>query len=244
MSSPTEEQLQATYYAKTATAYDATHVHDDDEHALGIRYMIQLLRMHGARTVLDVGSGTGRAVKALLNAGFDVTGIEVVKSLIEVAEQGGVPVGLIREGRGQALPFADGTFDAVCEFGVLHHVKKPNEVVREMIRVSRMGVFLSDTNRFGRASLFARLVKLIVWKIGFWMPFYFFWTKGRNCDISDCDGIAYSYSVFDSYSVVDAWADSVVAIPTKVEGPRLHSWLHPLLTSSHVLLCGLRDRVR
>lgn len=241
MSSSDQERQQVAYYAKTAAVYDATHVKTDDEHALGIRYMIQLLRMHGAHTVLDVGSGTGRAVKALLDAGFDVTGVEVVRALIDVAEQQGVPAGVIQEGRGQALPFPDGSFDAVCEFGVLHHVKKPNEVVREMIRVSRSAVFLSDTNRFGRAGLLARLVKLAFWKSGLWAPFYFLWTKGKSCDISECDGIAYSYSVFDSYSLLDSWADNVIPIPTKVEGQRLHSWVHPLLTSSHVLLCALRN---
>lgn len=238
-----EEQQQAAYYAETAAAYEATHVHDD-EHALGIRYMIHLLRMLGARTVLDVGSGTGRAIRALLDAGFEVTGIEPVKALIDVGERSGVPAGVIREGRGQALPFTNGSFDAVCEFGVLHHVKKPNEIVQEMIRVSRFAVFLSDTNRFGRASIPARLVKLAAWKSGLWPAFYFVWTRGKSCDISECDGIAYSYSVFDSYGLFDAWADHVLAIPIKVEGRRLRSWAHPLLTSSHVLLCALRDKMR
>ena len=243
MSLTSDERQQAAYYAATAAGYEATHVHLDDEHALAIRYMIHLLRMRGARTVLDVGSGTGRAVKALLDAGFEVTGIEPVKALIEVGEQQGVPPGVIREGRGQALPFANGSFDAVCEFGVLHHVKRPNEVVREMIRVSRLGVFLSDTNRFGRAGVLARLVKLAAWKTGLWPAMYFCWTKGKNCDISDCDGIAYSYSVFDSFRLLDVWADQIFAIPTKVEGRRVRSWAHPLLTSSHVLLCALRDNL-
>ncbi len=101
-----------------------------------------------------------------------------------------------------------------------------------MIRVSRIAVVLSDTNRFGRASWLARVVKLAAWTTGLWAPFYFFWTKGKNCDVSDCDGIAYSYSVYDSYSLLDRWADRMLAIPTKVEGRRAHSWLHPLLTSS------------
>ena len=69
-------------------------------------------------------------------------------------------------GSGLQLPFPDASFDAVCEFGVLHHVEHPNAVVREMLRVSKTAIFLSDTNRFGRGRLFARLVKLALWKLG------------------------------------------------------------------------------
>jgi len=108
--------------------------------------------------------------------------------------------------------------------------------------VSRRAIFLSDTNRFGRAGLGTRLVKLALYRMGLWPLAYLAWTKGRGCDISDCDGVAYSYSVYDSLTQVEAWADRTALIPTKIEGARRVSWAHPLLTSSHVLLCGLRDR--
>lgn len=247
MNNPDSEILaraQGEYYTRSASSYDHTHVKMDDEHALGVAYMIDLMRRHDIKRVLDVGCGTGRATKILLDAGFDVVGIEPVEALLQLAEQKGMPKERLVLGSGQQLPFPDGSFDAVCEFGVLHHVERPNEVVREMLRVAKKAVFLSDTNRFGRGRLFARLVKLSVWKLGLWRLCYFLVKGGKNYDCSECDGIAFSYSVYDSYNLIEAWADYVIPIPTKVEGRRLRSWAHPLLTSSHLLLAGIKGKAR
>jgi len=52
---------------------------------------------------------------------------------------------------GDALPFADNSFDAVCEFGILYHVPEPVRVIQEMLRVARHVVVISDANRFGQA---------------------------------------------------------------------------------------------
>jgi len=233
---------QQEYYTSSAAAYDHTHVKMDDEHALGLAYMVDLLRRHGVKRVLDVGCGTGRATRALLEAGFDVVGIEPVAALLREAEKKGMPPERLVQGSGLQLPFADGSFDAVCEFGVLHHVQTPNVVVREMLRVAKTAVVLSDTNRFGRGRLFARLGKLALCLLGVWRPAYYLAKGFKSYDCSECDGIAFSYSVYDSFGLIDAWADRVIAIPTKVEGRRLHGWVHPLLTSSHVLLCGVRGK--
>ena len=235
-------QAQVEYYSRSASSYDNTHVKMDDEHAIGMAYMIDLMRRHGMKRVLDLGCGTGRATKVLLDAGFDVVGIEPVEALLQEAERKGMPKERLILGSGLKLPFPDKSFDAVCEFGVLHHVKHPNEVVKEMIRVSRMGIFLSDTNRFGRGRAFARIVKFTLWKLGIWRPAYFLAKGGKSYDCSECDGIAFSYSVYDSFDLIDAWADQTMMLPTKVEGRRRHSWAHPLMTSSHILLCGIKGR--
>jgi len=218
------------------------HVSDNDEHSLAIKFMIAMIGLYGIKSVLDVGSGTGRAVKALIDAGIKVRGIEPVEELIAQGEANGIPAGTIMQGYGQDLPFPDDSFDAVCQFGTLHHVKEPGPVIDEMLRCSSKAVFLSDTNRYGRAGMLARLTKLFLFKTGLWKTFYFAWTRGKNCDISDCDGIAYSYSVYDSMDQISAWADRIILIPTKVEGKKITSWLHPLLSSSHILLCAFKEK--
>jgi len=235
-------ERQAQYYGSSASAYDATHIRSGDEHEVALRYMTALMKAHGLRTILDVGTGTGRVIPPLQASGFDVVGIEPVKALLDKAAEKSLAGTVLVLGRGDNLPFPDQSFDAVCEFGVLHHVERPQDVVAEMLRVARSAIFLSDTNRFGRSSVFSRLSKLLLWKCGLWRAAYRVRKGGKNCDISECDGIAYSYSVYDSFDQIDRWASSVFAIPTKVEGPKRSSWFSPLLTSSHALLCGIRKQ--
>jgi hypothetical protein len=59
--------------------------------------------------------------------------------------------------------------------------------------------------------------------------------------ISEGDGLTYSYSVFDSYSQLAKWADTIWLVPTENE-KSVRSWLHPLITSPHVLLCAIKTR--
>src|SRR5207253_1727294 len=105
-------------------------------------------------SLLDVGAGTGRGIKFFMerNPDLKIVSIEPVQALIDEAIKGGVPEGIVAQGRGEALPFNDRAFDAVCEFGVLHHASNPDEVLAEMMRVARKAVFISDTNRFGQGS--------------------------------------------------------------------------------------------
>lgn len=234
------EHLQAQYYTATASNYDALHTANAaDEHFVALEFINMLSTLYGLETFLDVGAGTGRATKFLLNAGRQVRGIEPVSALIEVAEAAGIPEGLIIKGNGGDLPFEDCSFDAVVECGVLHHVKDPSRVVTEMIRVAKRAIFLSDSNRFGQGSLSIRLIKLLLCKSRLWHASRFVQTKGKMYTLSEGDGLAYSYSVFDSCDQLAQWADQIILVPTTCHLPYM-SWFHPLLTAPHVLLCALK----
>jgi hypothetical protein len=86
----------------------------------------------------------------------------------------------------------------------------------------------------------ARLVKLVLGHCGLWPAANFLKTGGAGYTISSGDGLSYSYSVFDSVDILQAWADRLILVPTSPVEHR--GWHHPLLTSSHVLVCALRDR--
>ena len=143
-------------------------------------------------------------------------------------------------GKGDALPFPGRSFDVVCEFGVLHHVPDPAAVVREMQRVARHAVFISDCNRFGQGRLGARLAKLVLYKGGLWWPLVRMRNGGRRHHFSEGDGIAYSYSVYDNLNEFASW-ESVSLVSTMPASSRRGMWLHPLITSPHVLVCALRS---
>ncbi len=240
---PLAEEVQKEYYSRTASQYDTMHTAcEHDEHYAALNFIDLLCEKVGLDGFLDVGAGTGRAVRFLLERGRNVRGVEPVAALIDQAERHGIPKGAIVEGSGYSLPFPDKSFDAVLQCGVLHHVAEPERVVREMIRVASKAVFLSDSNRFGQGRPAARLLKLLLCKTHLWKSARYVQTRGKMYTITEGDGLAYSYSVYDSYAQLAEWASSIWLIPLSENKHRglARSWLHPLLTSPHVLLCALR----
>jgi ubiquinone/menaquinone biosynthesis C-methylase UbiE len=233
-------ESQAEYYARTAERYDDWHVHEEDEHSRALHIMSAFIRLNGLSSVLDVGSGTGRGLRHLAreHPGIRCHGVEPVGALIERAVASGLDPGSITQGRGEQLAFPDSSFDAVCETGVLHHVARPGDVVGEMTRVARRAIFISDDNRFGWGSWPRRALKLGLYRTGIWQSVVHIRTRGRGYSLSEDDGVAYSYSAFDSYSQLAAWADEVLVFATAGGGA---PWRYPLLTASHVLVCALRD---
>jgi ubiquinone/menaquinone biosynthesis C-methylase UbiE len=195
------------------------------------------------RSVLDVGTATGLGMRQLKQAVPDlfVCGVEPVSALIDQGVQQGAAsaISFVRAS-GEALPFPDGSFDAVCEFAVLHHAENPDAVVKEMLRVARKAVFICDSNRFGQGPRIARLTKLALCKTRLWSVYTYMRTRGKGYMLTEGDGLAYSYSIFDSYHLISQWADRVVMIPTGVRDKN-PSWFHPLLTSSGVLVCALKE---
>lgn len=232
---------QQQYYEATAADYQQMHVAEGDEHYKALSYVATIAPLWGISSFLDVGSGTGRAVEFLHDQGYEVRGIEPVNALIQQALRRRPSIGqMIQCGQGESLPFADGSFDAVCEFGVLHHVRRPDLVIREMLRVARTAVFISDANRFGQGALPERLLKLSLFKLGLWPAANFLKTGGKVYSYSEGDGLFYSYSVYDSLVQIASWANELCIIPTLT--PRDHgSWWQPLLTAHQVLLCGFKQ---
>ncbi|MFN3405700.1 MAG: class I SAM-dependent methyltransferase [Cytophagaceae bacterium] len=236
-----ESDIQKEYYTKTASDYDKMHINPDDGRGIALQYISQLFPIWGVKSILDVGAGTGRAVNFLLNKNFSVIGIEPVEALVKVGIQNGIPTSSLLLGNGERLPFSDGSFDAVCEFGVLHHVKNPESIVKEMLRVSRKVVVLCDSNRFARGSVIARVFKYISYKFKLWSIVDLVRTRGKGYQISEGDGLFYSYSVYDNFDIIRSWSDRVILIPLDKDKKKFATWLSPLFTSSKILLCGIKE---
>jgi ubiquinone/menaquinone biosynthesis C-methylase UbiE len=242
MSLTTAVKIQRKYYTDSAARYDSMHAREGATDASIMKFVQAILQMIDAHSVLDVGTATGRGIRELKRAlpHLFVCGVEPVAALVEQAVRDGntssVPVLLAT---GEALPFPNASFDAVCEFATLHHVANPAAVVKEMLRVATKAVFICDANRFGQGSMAARLIKLALYKTKLWGAYNYLRTRGRGYLLSEGDGLAYSYSVYDSFSLIASWADRVILIPAG-DG-KSASWLHPLLNSGGVLVCALKE---
>jgi ubiquinone/menaquinone biosynthesis C-methylase UbiE len=233
---------QRRYYTETAERYDSMHAHESDDDDWAFRLVCALLRMIGAQTVLDVGAGTGRAISRFHEEAPDlfVCGVEPVAALVDQAtKREGKSKPRLIQGAGEALPFADASFDAVYAFGIMHHIRRPGFVVDEMLRVARKAVFIIDSNRFGQGPMPLRAFKLALYKTGLWPLANFLKTRGRGYAFTEGDGVAYSYSAFDSFDRVAKWADRTIAIPAQPVTAK--TWLHPLLTAPGILLGGFKE---
>lgn len=105
---------------------------------------VALLREHtdlSGRTVLDVGAGPGEFARAFRGAGAGYVPVDHDPHVPSVRDGGVV-------GDAASLPVADGSVDVVFSSNVWEHVREPEAVADELLRVTRPGglVFLSYTN--------------------------------------------------------------------------------------------------
>ncbi len=236
MKSASEVEIQRQYYAQTAANYEEAHVHAGGEHVFALGFLMSSLDYFGVRSILDIGCGTGRAIRYIKQHRPDiqVMGVEPVKELREVGYTLGLSEAELVEGDATQLQFASGQFDLVSEFGVLHHIPKPERAVAEMLRVAKIGVFISDSNNFGQGSWFARALKQSANALGLWRTLDFIKTKGRGYSISEGDGLAYSYSVFNNYRQIETACKQIHLLNTHPGG------VNPYRTAGHVALLGVK----
>ncbi len=110
--------------------------------------------------VLDAGCGTGRALPPLRTA-VGPSGVVVGADLTPAMLQAAVRAGRDRAGRllladVAALPLRDESLDAVFAAGLIAHLPRPAENLRELARVVRPGGVLALFHPIGRAALAAR----------------------------------------------------------------------------------------
>jgi len=126
---------------------------------------LDAMQIDEAKTVLDIGCGTGVAARAIARRrGFSgrVLGIDLSPGLAQKATELAAGEGLekrveFRSGDSRKLDLIDGTFDAVVAHTLLSHVDDPLSVVKEAARLVRpggmIGIFDGDyaSMTFGHA---------------------------------------------------------------------------------------------
>lgn len=108
-----------------------------------IKYMQKYINLNEDTSILDVGSGTGIFTYHFSKLSKKVIGVDFSEQLLR---QGACCKTLVC-GNAFSLPFKNKTFDVAFSSCLLHHVDRPELVVRELARVSRKYVVLCEPNR-------------------------------------------------------------------------------------------------
>ncbi len=109
------------------------------------RFLVSRVQADAVR-VADVATGTAAVAIELARAvpGRTVVGVDQSPEMLAAGRERVARAGLaerieLREGRAEALPFADGEFDALTFTYLLRYVDDPGATLRELARVVRPG---------------------------------------------------------------------------------------------------------
>jgi len=132
-----EVSLISVSFDRVAEIYDKTRSLPSDV----MRKLVESLtnELGGCKTVLDIGTGTGRFAKPLQQLGFEVVGIDIAKKMIGKAREKGVNNLFL--GDACLLPFKANTFDVTICIHLLHLVSKWEAALGEICRVTRSFMF-------------------------------------------------------------------------------------------------------
>lgn len=216
--------IQLKYYEETAASYDKMHLFEADEHYVALGWLASVIHLYRFGSLLDVGCGTGRVLQFLKTQSVSIRmiGLEPVAALREMAIKGGLSTAEIMDGDALALPFPDNSFDIVTAFAILHHIKDHRAAVHEMCRVARRAVFISDANGFGQGGPLARAVKQTLNAFRLWPVFDFIRTRGKGYQLSEGDGLFYSYSLVNDLPVLRQRFPHLHFLSTLPGGPNFY----------------------
>lgn len=128
---PRSDGVQGAF-ERLAEVYDRTRGPLDRATAEGLA---RALGEEGVRELLEVGTGTGRVARPLLERGLAVTGLDFSRAMLARARARGIDRLLL--GTVYRQPFRARSFDGVLLVHVLHLLEDPAAALRESLRVSR-----------------------------------------------------------------------------------------------------------
>ncbi|MFW6334543.1 MAG: class I SAM-dependent methyltransferase [Desulfosalsimonas sp.] len=110
--------------------------------------MVDMLRPAFARSLLDVGCGTGYSLMPFLNKGIDLTGIDPSSYMLEAAGRNLGHRADLYKGYAESLPFDDNSFNYTVIFLSLEFCDDPFKALEEACRVTRDRIFIGMFNKF------------------------------------------------------------------------------------------------
>lgn len=126
------------HYDSFAANYDARYDenHGKQYYSHICSHVISYLPRKGH--ILDLGCGTGLFGKRIIERGGNLAGIDISRGMLNQAENR-CPEGDFLLGDVEALPYDEGTFDAVTSILAFSYFRNPEIVLQEVMRVLKPG---------------------------------------------------------------------------------------------------------
>ena len=99
----------------------------------------RVIKLNPPAPLLDLGCATGRLARKLLRHGSEgIYGLDLSHNCLSIARKNAGDYQFYpAQGFIEDLPFKDASFASVMFSGVIHHLEKPQEALREVTRVLR-----------------------------------------------------------------------------------------------------------
>ena len=140
--------MQKEGYKRLAKYYDIFN--RNKNYVSEARFIVELLKKHNAKNVLDVGCGTGTHISFLEKAGFKCTGIDLNQEMLDIAKEK-VRARLIQA---DMVSFdLNEKFDAIiCMFASFNHLVSKQDAEKAVKcffnHLNTKGVLLLDLHKY------------------------------------------------------------------------------------------------
>jgi len=237
------------YYKKTAPRYDEAH-QQEVEHDVALKIMAGIASSFSIKNILDVGARTGRGSRLFsqILPHVNVVSIDLSRDLLqEGIRKTSLSAQRVCVANATKLPFPDDAFDLSLETAALHHVPDSAAVVKEMPRLAKFGIVISDSNMYVDGSsrgflpkgLVGSVIKFALYKTGVWKTLKKLCT-GKEWSYSEGEGVFWTYSAYETLLLLKEQCTQVFTIPLKGK-----EWMSEilLLSALRMLVIGMKNRL-
>ncbi len=134
------QHITIDQFTRQAAPISKSPGHTNEE---ALRLLIEMARLSGEDTVLDVACGAGMVACAFATIARQVTGVDLTPAMLDqarwLAQRCGLTNLFWRQGDIESLPFPDDNYSVVVSRYAFHHLLNPDIVLGEMARVCKPG---------------------------------------------------------------------------------------------------------
>lgn len=132
------EKKLIDYYNKFNEDKRLTHRHGIVEYTTAMKYIHDYLSKMDNPKIIDIGAGTGSYSIPLVNEGYDVSAVELIKHNLMTLKKKSNKVKTYLKNAIDLSIFKDNSFDMVLLFGPMYHLIDDNDKIKALNEAKRI----------------------------------------------------------------------------------------------------------